>query len=167
VGCGQVPTLNLRRSTPTRNGTLLLWKRDKEGNNYQDFGWETPEGGSLFTRDTLEYRHPRARLSSSSPFLACYFYRRCEVMPTSFRELVEERQRCGSSQKVKGKIYKIDCQLWNGNARIQSPQQARMSFPRIVSRMQNVDAMSTLRLFHVGQVKGRNVFCRSNRADGK
>jgi len=150
VGCGQVPT-ELRRNTPTRNGTLLLWKRDKEGNNYQDFGWETPEGGSLFTRDTLEYviREHGFRLESIS---CCYFYRRCEVMPTVFRELVEERQRCGSNQKSKAKFIKSIVNLGTGMLGYNPHNKTKMSVPRIVSKMRsrrNVDA----RLFHVGQVK--------------
>ena len=150
VGSGQVP-IELRRSTPTRNGTMLVWKRDKEGNNYQDFGWETPEGGSLFTRDTLEYliREHGFRLESVS---SCYFYRRCEVMPRVFRELVEERQRCGSNQKSKAKFIKSIVNFGTGMLGYNPHNKTRMSVPRIVSKMKancNVDA----RLFHVGQVR--------------
>jgi hypothetical protein len=152
VGSGQVPT-ELRQSTPTRNGTLLVWKRDKEGNNYQDFGWETPEGGSLFTRDTLEYviREHGFRLESVS---SCYFYRRCEVMPSVFRELVEERQKCGSNQKSKAKFIKSIVNLGTGMLGYNPHNKCKMSVPRIVSKIhknRNVDA----RLFHVGQVKDK------------
>ena len=150
VGSGRVPVA-YRHNTPTRNGTILVWKKDREGNNYQDFGWETPEGGALFTRDTLEYlvREHNFELESVS---CCYFYRCCEVMPRVFTKLVDERQKCGDNQKSKAKFIKSIVNLGTGMLGYNPHNKMRTSFPRIVNKIKP-SCIRDARLFHVGQVK--------------
>jgi hypothetical protein len=155
AGTGRVPK-ELRRDTPTRDGELLVWKKDKSGNRYQDFGWETPEEGALFTRDTLEHaiREHGFRLESVS---FCYFYRRCEIMPSVFAELVEERQRCGADQKSKARFIKSIVNLGTGMLGYNPHNKTKMSVPRIVSSMKSNPAVDA-RLFPVGQVRDK-MFC--------
>ncbi len=154
VGRGQVPS-HLRQPTPTRNGVLLVWKDDEStGKRYQDFGWETPEGGSLFTRDTLEYatREHNFQLESVS---SCYFYRRCQVMPQVFDGLIQERQLCGSSQKSKAKFIKSMVNFGTGMLGYNPHNKTSTTRPRIVNhfydrgRCLNTD----LHTFIVGQIR--------------
>jgi hypothetical protein len=150
VGKGQVPA-DLRRPTPTRNGTLLVWKKDKEGRYYQDFGWNTPEGGALFTRDTLEYAVGEHNFELES-VSACYFYRRCEVMPKVFDWLIQERRQCGDNQKSKAKFIKSIVNFGTGMLGYNPHNKKKMAFPRIVSRAkQNVNA--GFHIFPVGQIR--------------
>lgn len=150
VGSGKVPE-NLRCETHTRNGTLLVWKKDRNGKMYQDFGWETPDGGSLFTRDTLEYaiKEHNFELESIS---SCYFFRRCNVMPKVFDDLIRQRQLCGSKQKSKAKLIKSIVNFGTGMLGYNPHNKKRTSLPRIVKRLK-YNPNSNIHIFAVGQIK--------------
>lgn len=85
VGRGSIPE-NKRAS----GMSLFIWV-EEGGRQRQDFGWELEDRDYLFTRDSFEYLvHTRG--FNFSTIKACYFYKKCKVLPQVFGGLVEERE---------------------------------------------------------------------------
>lgn len=86
VGRGAVPNEKREGTMP-----LFVWKTGEGGRNYQTFGWELDQEDYLFTRDTFEHLVYTRGFEFSS-VSACYFYKKCSVLPLVFRGLVAERE---------------------------------------------------------------------------
>ncbi len=85
VGRGSIPAAKRVGQMP-----LFVWK-EEGGIRRQDFGWKLEDRDYLFTRESSEYLiHTRG--FEFSQIRACYFYKRCKILPLVFGGLVAERE---------------------------------------------------------------------------
>ncbi len=86
IGRGEIPEDRRQTGMP-----LFVWIDEPGNRRRQDFGWSLDNHDFLFTRDTLEHLVWKRGFKFSS-ISACYFYKKCNVMPLVFGGLVGERE---------------------------------------------------------------------------
>jgi hypothetical protein len=86
IGRGEIPEDQRQSGMP-----LFVWIDEPGNRRRQDFGWSLENRDYLFTRDTLEHLVWKRGFKFSS-ISACYFYKKCKVLPLVFGGFVAERE---------------------------------------------------------------------------